>query len=662
MQLLFVLIFIIATAIGAEYDYDYNQNVDEDLLSEIFQQSSFELHKTDSDYDNTELEENVRKKRLQLTHYSEQGNHFPVFDFDTKPKAKRTTAAPVAETTTTTESTELPPIKKFTFKILDNNTTTEAPTEVTEAAKEVSEEELEAENLVEPESENLEKSEKTEKSEKLEISEDKPEEEKSQDLSEKSPADEILEEGESIVSHGLPRINPAYLQVRHQGTSEKVTKADNEPSPYDKFTTPAPQVSTLPAFFTTPAPAYYGPPGPVYPHHGPVHGHVQVPHFKNFEYHPAYVPEHPYKSSIKYENGPETPAPAPVEMSEALRIPEEPQVPVFHTTNEEPAKEDPFAETLFPTTEPAIAKLVTQFTTPKPFISSLGANGQVTPAPATVEEGAAVVSALPPVSPYVPPYGPTAIPHHGLGPHGFSTPAPHFDLSHPQPGYGPPPAVPFPDPGYGVPGPVHALPDVGYGVPEPIHHLEPGYGVPEPVHHLPLHPEPGYGVPGPVHALPDPAYGVPHPEPGYGVPEPVHHLPLHPDPGYGVPGPVHALPDPAYGVPHPVHHPEPGYGVPEPLHHVSSLGPNPHHGLHHPHPEPAYGVPEPVVNDPAHPFHFTFSGAPEHPVHEVPVVPDHPVPVTPVGVFGTPTPVPVTPVGVFGTPTPVPGHPIHHGN
>ena len=152
MQLLLVLIFI-TTAIGAEYDYEYPENLqNEDLLSEIFQQSSFELQKTDYlDTENlNDLEENVRKKRLQLTHYSEQGNHFPVFDFDTKPKAKRTTAAPeVTETTTT--SGELPPIKKFTFKLLENPTTTESPAK--EVSKEVSEENLEAENLVEPDSE-----------------------------------------------------------------------------------------------------------------------------------------------------------------------------------------------------------------------------------------------------------------------------------------------------------------------------------------------------------------------------------------------------------------------------------------------------------------------------------------------------------------------------
>ena len=118
MQLLFVLV-LISAKVGAEnyeeyseyQEYDQNQ----DLLSEIFQQS-IELHKTEND---NSLEENVRKKRLQITPYSEQGNHFPVFDFDTKPKAKRTTAAP--EITTASSTTELPAIKKFSFKKKQTN-------------------------------------------------------------------------------------------------------------------------------------------------------------------------------------------------------------------------------------------------------------------------------------------------------------------------------------------------------------------------------------------------------------------------------------------------------------------------------------------------------------------------------------------------------------
>ena len=668
---LFVLLLVVSSTYATEYeDYQETQEqiVDEELLSEIFEQNELELRKIGDNNLNADpnLIENVRKKRLQITPIGEQGNHFPVFDFDTKPKIKRTTAAPVT-TTTVSQEDEQPPIKKFSFRLLENTTsTTEAP-ELEEVE--------ESENLV-----NTESLETPEKSQNLEEEVEEKQEpkttEKKQELTEKSPEEEILQGKESTISHGLPRINPGYLQVRHKGVSSHVNKAENNdgPSPYDKFTTPSPEVSTLPAFFTTPAPAYFNPLGPVYPGiHGNFPGHVQVPHFKNFEYHQQ--PPQTYHSSIKYPDAPAAPEPtapeptvpepAPVEEAkpEALRIPEEPQVPVFETNHEEPAKEHPFAETLFPTTEPATnnAKLVSQFTTPKPFVSSLGANGQVTPAPG-ISEGA-VVSALPPMtSPYVPPYGPTPAPHPGLshglphlGPHGFSTPAPHFDLGHPGPHYGPP-AVALPEPGYGVP--------------------EPAYGVPEP----------GYGVPGPVHSLPDPGYGVP--EPAYGLP-PLH----HPEPGYGVPEPIHPVPVAGYGVPEPViHHPVPsaGYGVPEPIHHVSSLHPTPHHVV--PHPEPGYGVPEPVLNDPAHPFHFEFSGLPEHPhpepIHPVPAagygVPEpihHGLPEQPphqhISIFSTPSPVhevhpvhpvhPVTPVPVghhvvhHGTPTPLPGHPVPHG-
>ena len=638
MKLLLVL-FLVVSSTATEYE-EYEE--DQELLSEIFEQNSFELKRIDQlEDDYTQelepLKENVRKKRLQITPHSEQGNHFPVFDFDTKPKTKRTTAAPV----TTTTSDELPPIKKFTFRLLENTTTTEAP---------------EAENLVETESEEIpEKSQKLEElpensSQSIETEEDSEDVKKlnspakSQGLTDNSP-EEVLQGKESTISHGLPRISPGYLQVRHKGVSHVVSKTELEPK-YDKFTTPSPEVSTLPAFFTTPAPAYFNPLGPVYP--GIHHGHVQVPHFKNFEYQPA-----TYHSSIKYPEAPvpepvpepaPEPAPAAPVQAEELRVPEQPQVPVFETNHEEPAKEHAFAETLFPTTEPAIAKLVTQFTTPKPFVSSLGANGKVTPAPEAVGEGA-VVSALPPMTPYVPPYGPTPVPHHGLpfGPHGFSTPAPHFDLAHPQPHYGPP-SVALPEPGYGVPEPVHVFPDPAYGVPH--------------------HPEPGYGVPGPVHSLPDPGYGVPepiHPVPvaGYGVPEPIHHP--APAAGYGVPEPIHPVPTA-------------GYGVPEPIHHVSSLHPTPHHIA--PHPEPGYGVPEPVLNDPAHPFHFEFSGLPDHPPHHEPAV--HPiapvVPVVPIAsprpsIFSTPSPIHVvTPTPVagghvvhHGTPTHLPGHPVPHG-
>ena len=655
MHLLVLILVVSSTYAATEYeDYEtQEQIVDEELLSEIFEQNELELRKIDNnlniDQDQDpllQLPENVRKKRLQITPIGEQGNHFPIFDFDTKPKAKRTTASPVTTTTVTTD--EQPPIKKFSFRLLENTTTTTEAPEV-EAESE--------ENLVETQSvETPEKSQNLEAEEKPDDTEKKVE--KSQDLTENSP-EEILQGKESTISHGLPRINPGYLQVRHKGVSSHVNKAENhEPSPYDKFTTPSPEVSTLPAFFTTPAPSYFNPLGPVYPGiHGNI-GHVQVPHFKNFEY----QQQQTYHSSIKYPDAPAAPEPAapepaPVEAKpEALRVPEEPQVPVFETNHEEPAKEHPFAETLFPTTEPANAKLVSQFTTPKPFVSSLGANGQVTPAPGTSE--GAVVSALPPITPYVPPYGPTPVPHHGLshglphlGPHGFSTPAPHFDLGHPGPHYGPP-AVALPEPGYGVPEPMYGVPEPVYGVPEPV------YGVPEPVYGVP---EPGYGVPGPVHSLPEPGYGVP--EHAYGLP-PLH----HPEPGYGVPEPIHPVPVAGYGVPEPIHHPLPaaGYGVPEPLHHdhVSSLHPNPHHVV--PNPEPGYGVPEATLNDPAHPFHFEFSGLPEHPPHHEPVIhhglPDHPPHHAPAIHHVTPTPVPVGHHVVHhGTPTPLPGHPVPHG-
>ena len=258
------------------------------------------------------------------------------------------------------------------------------------------------------------------------------------------------------------------------------------------------------------------------------------------------------------------------ENEELRRVPQKAQIPVFETNNEVESEEHPFSETLFPTHNNRDKSELNAFTTPTPFVSSLGAKG--TSAPSSEGESAKlIVSALPKFnyktspgphvaslspSPYGPPAGPTYHPYHPapIHPdphHGYGVPEP----VHHDPHYGAPEPV-HPTPGYGVPHlPAHPTP--GYGVPEPVHHPTPGYGVPEPVYH----PTPGYGVPEPVHH-PDPAYGVPatHPvDSGYGIPEPVH----HPTPGYGVPEPVHH-PTPGYGVPEPVHHPTPGYGVPEP--------------------------------------------------------------------------------------------------
>ena len=310
---------------------------------------------------------------------------------------------------------------------------------------------------------------------------------------------------------------------------------------------------------------------------------------------------------------------------EPRRVPQKAQIPVFETNNEVLSKDHPFSETLFPTHDNRDkSELIETFTTPKPFVSSLGAIG--TAKPSTNEESARlVVSALPKFNyhtspgPHVtslgplpngPAFGPTLYPyhpapHHPDPHHAYGVPEPIYHDSqygvpepvHPAPGYGVPHApIHHPTPGYGVPDP-HPTP--GYGHPEPVYHPVPGYGVPEP------HPVPGYGVPEPVVHHPTPGYGVPepivhHPTPGYGVPEPVVH---HPTPGYGVPEPIHHPdpgygapihhPTPGYGVPEPVHHPEPGYGVPEPVHHP--LHPIPGYGVPEPvhHPEPGYGAPEP---------------------------------------------------------------------
>ena len=189
------------------------------------------------------------------------------------------------------------------------------------------------------------------------------------------------------------------------------------------------------------------------------------------------------------------------EKEEPRRVPQKAQIPVFETNNEVSSKDHPFSETLFPTHDNRDkSELIETFTTPKPFVSSLGAIGTAKPS-TNGESARLVVSALPKFNYHTSP-----------GPHVTSlSPIPN------GPAFGPT-LHPY------HPAPHHPDPHHAYGVPEPIYH-DSQYGVPEPVH-----PAPGYGVPhAPIH----------HPTPGYGVPEPVH----HPEPGYGAPEPGKATSD-----------------------------------------------------------------------------------------------------------------------
>ena len=629
---------------------------DENLLSEIFDAQleddiQLELNKTQED--SPHIKENVRKKRLQIIHHAEQGG-FPVFNFD-KEDLKTT-----AKTERGTENdVELPPIKK---EEKPPGSLDAKPAKPTKSAKL---KETPAPDLVPAASTTTLGTTVS----PLVVS--------------TSTIDPLLQ-GESILSHGLPRINPAWLQlnVRHQGTALEDKSADFPPTPYDKYTTPSPSVSSLPPFIQpgygpTPAPpAYFSTLAPIFPSLvSATPGPILVNPGHNYGVYTT--PSSAVSSMQKLEPVTEAPPVHPP----PPRSTEKPQVPVFETNDQLVVKNDHlFSETLFPTPEPDIGKVITQFTTPGPFVSSLGENGLTVVTPLPIINGeleeTLVVSALPPSNNYVttpapyPPYGPQALaPGYGYSPNPLYGPLPavqHPDPNYgvPDPVYGPPEHVPHIDPYYGVPDPNYGVPDPNYGPPDPLYgppgptvpHPEPGYGVP------PYVPEQGYGVPAPYPnqgygvppPIPDPGYGVPgpvhHPDPHFGVPEPVHHLDPHhgvPEPHYGVPEQTYGIPEQGYGVPEPIHHPDPNYGVPEPVHHhpdqhygvpepVHHL--DPHHGVPEAHygvPEQGYGVPEPVhPHDPHHPeaHHFVFDGLPENPHH------------------GTPTPHPAH------LTTPVPGH------
>lgn len=136
--------------------------VEEELLSEIFdsleEDIKVELNKT-----KIQKEEDVRTKRLEVKNIGEGGAGFPVFNFDKKPAEER------------------PAIKKQTQppgqKSQNLKSTTAKPTSQPEVSSMKKKQELKQELKREPK--------------------------------------ELLQQGESaqILSHGLPRINPAWLQL-----------------------------------------------------------------------------------------------------------------------------------------------------------------------------------------------------------------------------------------------------------------------------------------------------------------------------------------------------------------------------------------------------------------------------------------------------------------